>query len=265
MVSLRILQQWQTLLVPWLSVTLLVALILIPLGLFFWMALGTDLFVVEAVTVLDGRDSTIAAVEEIVEQELNLVPMNRSIFFVQADSIESKISQALPQVRIAHIERKLPDTLKIVLQEKTPVLLLLSNGTYYLVDDLGIPYEEARLHTLPGVVLPTVKNADAYARVTLGVPAVAKEFVAFVQYMGEHLGEAVPAKIAEIRIPSLAAREVHFVLDTNWVVKFDVTRDPARQLGILTRIATEMLSADEQKSLEYIDLRIPNRVYYKTK
>ncbi len=250
---------------PWLSVVLLVALIVVPLALFSWMALGTDLFAVDTVTVLDGRDSTIAAVEEIVAQELNRVPMNRIIFLVQTDSIESRILNSLPQVRVAHIERKLPDTLKIVLQEKTPVLLLLSNGTYYFVDESGIPYEEAQLHTLPGVVLPTVKNADGEAHVRLGVPAVAEEFVTFVQYIGEHLGESIPAKVAEIRIPSLAAREVHFILDTNWVVKFDVTRDPAGQLSILARIANEMFSEEERTAVEYIDLRIPNRVYYKTK
>ncbi len=250
---------------PWLSVVLLIALIVVPLGLFTWMVFGTDLFTVDTVTVLDGRDSTIAAVEDIVEQELNRVAMNRIIFLVQTDNIESRIANSLPQIRVVHIERKLPDTLKVVLQEKTPALLLLSNGTYYFVDEAGIPYEEAQLHTLPGVVLPTVKNAAGETHVTLGVPAVAKEFVTFVRYIGEHLGESVGAKVAEIRIPSLAAREVHFILDNNWVVKFDVTREPAQQLGILARIANEMLSEEERRAVEYIDLRIPNRVYYKVK
>lgn len=250
---------------PWLSAVLLVTLMVVPLSLFGWTALGTDLFSVDTVTVLDGRDSTVAAVEEIAQQELDRVPFGRTIFLVQADVIESRIVGSLPQVRAVHIERKLPDTLKVVLQEKTPALLLLSNGTYYFVDEAGIPYEEAQLHTLPGIVLPTVKNADREANVTLGVAAVAPEFVAFVQHVGKHLGDSITAKVAEIRIPSLAAREVHFILDTNWVIKFDVTRNPAQQLGILARIVTEMLSNEKDAAVEYIDLRIPNRVYYKVK
>lgn len=248
---------------PWLSVILLVALIVGPLALFGWMVFSTDLFRVSAVTVLDGRDHTIAAVENIVAEELARVPLSRSIFFVQTDVIEERIVAALPHVRVAHIERKLPGTLKVILQEKTATFLLLSNGTYYFVDEAGVPYEEAALHTLPGVVLPTVKNADTNATVTLGVPAVEPQFVTFIQYVNDHLQEAVEGKVAQIRIPSLAAREVHFVLDTNWIVKFDVTRDPAGQLTILGRIAREMLSEEQRAQLHYIDLRIPNRAYYK--
>jgi hypothetical protein len=149
------------------------------------------------------------------------------------------------------------------LQEKTSTLLLLSNGTYYFIDETGVPYEEAQLHTLPGVVLPTVRNADQAAKVALGVPVVPAEFVSFVQYAGEHITESIGAKVAEIRIPSLASREVHFILDTNWVIKFDVTRDPAAQINILSRVMKEMLTDEDRATLEYIDLRIPNRVYYK--
>lgn len=248
---------------PWLSVILLVALIVVPVGLFIWLVLATELFRVEAVTVLDGRDHTIVAVKQIIEEELQRVPLGRTIFFVQTDALESRILSALPQVRVARVERKLPATIKVILQEKTPALLLLSNGTYYFIDEAGVPYEEAQLHTLPGIVLPIVKNADKEANVALGVPVVPPEFVSFVQYVGEHLTESVGAKVAEIRIPSLAAREVHFILDTNWVVKFDVTRDPAAQLAILSRIVKEMLAEEERTTLKYIDLRIPNRVYYK--
>ncbi len=250
---------------PWLSVVLLVALIVVPVGLFLWMVFSTDLFRVQALAILDGREHTTIEAERLINEELNHVPMQRTIFFVDPEVLENRLLRELPQLRTVHIERKLPATLRVVLQEKTPVLLLLSNGSYYFVDEAGVPYEKAELHNLPGVVLPTVKNADQTATVELGGSAVAPEFVAFLQHIMEHLEDTISAKVAEIRIPSLAAREVHVILDTNWVIKFDVTRDPAGQLAILGRIVKEMLPPEEQGRLEYIDLRIPNRVYYKTK
>ena len=250
---------------PWLSVVLLALLIVVPLALFIWMVFATDLFRVQAVTVLDGREHTTVAAERLIEEELATVPLQRSIFFVQTEALESRLLSNLPQVRVVRVERKLPDTLRVLLQEKTPVILLLSNGRYYLVDEAGLAYEEAQLHTLPGIALPTVKNADTEAAVTLGGPTISAEFVSFMQHVMEHLHEAVDGQAAEIRIPSLAAREVHIILDSNWVIKFDVTRDPAGQLAILGRIVREMLSEEERAALEYIDLRIPNRVYYKTR
>ncbi len=250
---------------PWLSVALLVALVVVPVGLFIWMVFSTDLFRVQAVTILDGREHTTAEADRLIEEELEHVPMHRTIFFVQPETIESRLLSSLPQLRTVRVERKLPATLRVLLQEKTPALLLLSNGSYYFVDEMGAPYEKAELATLPGIVLPTVKNADKEANVTLGTPALTPEFVNFLHYINEHLKETINANVAEIRIPSLAAREVHVILDTNWVIKFDVTRDPANQLAILGRIVKEMLPPEEQGKLEYIDLRIPNRVYYKTK
>lgn len=260
----RLRQVYHTLL-PWLSVVLLVSLVLTPVLLFGWFLLYTDVFTIKAVTIIDARPHTEEAVRAIVEQSLRGLPAYGSIFFVNENDLKMDIELALPQVRTVRVTRSLPGTIKIVVQEKQPSLLLVSNGSYYFVDDEGIPYEEAHLDTLPGIVLPTVHNADDKATVAIGVAVVAPEFVDFVQYVQKHLPEYLKAQVARIQIPSLAAREVHFVMDTNWELKLDVTRDKEQQLNILRRLVTEMISEEEQATLEYIDLRIPNRVYYKSR
>jgi len=249
---------------PWLSIVFLILIIVIPLGLFIWFVFFTATFTVQSVTVLDARDHTIEATKRITENALQDVSLQQSIFFVQTDLIEQEILGQLPHVRTAHVTRQLPGTIKIVIQEKEPVLLLFSGGDYFFVDGAGLPYEEAKLETLPGVILPTVKNNDAEATVTLGVPAVDEPFVAFVQYVQEELPAVLGVEVAEIRIPSLAAREVHFRLTNNWLIRFDSTREPAGQLDVLQRIVNEVITEEDRQILEYIDLRIKDRVYYKT-
>lgn len=249
---------------PWFSVALLVAIVAVPLILFIWLFFRTEVFTVQAVTVVDAREHTREAVQAIIERTVERLPLNRNIFFVPIQTIEIEIVSALPQVRTVYITRKLPGTIKVIVQEKTPELLLLSGGKYYFVDQAGVPYEEARLETLPEVVLPTVKNNDRSATVTLGAAAVDTSFVAFLKEVQKELPKRTGSQVAEVRIPSLAAREVHFTLDNNWQVRFDVTRSAAQQLNILQRLLTTTISEEEKKTLEYIDLRIPNRVYYKT-
>lgn len=252
-------------LLPWLSVVLLILLILAPIFLFGWFLFYTDVFAIKAVTIVDARPHTEEATRNIVKKALEGLPPYGSIFFINTDDLKMNIESALAQVRTLQVTRSLPSTIKIIVQEKQPSLLLVSNGSYYFVDDQGIPYEEAHLDTLPGIVLPTVHNADDKAKVTIGVAVVAPEFVDFVEYVQQHLPEYINAQVARIQIPSLAAREVHFVMDTNWELKLDVTRDKEQQLNILKRLVTEMISEDELETLDYIDLRIPNRVYYKTR
>lgn len=258
--SWRILWRWA---LPWLSVALLVAVVAVPLALFVWLFFFTEVFTVQAVTVVDARDHTMKAAREIIEQAVESLPLTRNIFFVPVETIEAKIISALPQVRTVHVTRKLPGTIKAIVQEKTPELLLLSNGKYYFVDGQGVPYEEARLETLPEVVLPTVKNNDRESEVTLGAAAVDVSFVAFLKEVQQGLPEHTGSQVAEIRIPSLAAREVHFTLNNNWRLLFDVTRSPEQQLNLLQRLLKETIGEEEKKTLEYVDLRIPNRVYYK--
>jgi cell division septal protein FtsQ len=253
-------QRWRHWLVEWLSLLLLIALIVIPLSILTWLVFFTDTFVVRAITVVDARDHTAQAVRGLADPLLE-----KNILFIQTPVLEQRLLADIPQIRDIHIVRKLPGTLKIIVQEKTPALLLLSNAKYYFVDGDGIAYEEARLDTLPGTVLPIVKNNDQQARVTLGRPAVESAFIGFVQEAQETAGDIVGAQVAEIRIPSLAAREVHYTFDNNWLIRFDTTRPLVTQLGVLQRLLEHTIPEERKETIEYIDLRISNRVYFKNK
>jgi cell division septal protein FtsQ len=248
---------------PFIPIVLLVTVLIVPVGLFVWLLFYTNVFTVQAITVVDAREHTLVAARDIIEQNLGRQSLGRSIFFVHTESIEGDIEAALPQVRTVHVTRKLPGTIKAIIQEKTPALLLLSNGRYYFVDSNGVPYEEATLDRLPGVVLPTVKNDGRSAAVTLGAAAVTPEFVTFLQGVQDTLPELIGSEVAEIHIPSLSAREVKVVLDTNWYVSFDVTRPAAEQLDILQQLLRESIDEEELERLQYVDLRIPNRAYWR--
>ncbi|PIT97848.1 MAG: hypothetical protein COT71_04090 [Candidatus Andersenbacteria bacterium CG10_big_fil_rev_8_21_14_0_10_54_11] len=250
--------------VPVLSMVMLTVLVTVPLILFVWSFFFTDLFVVQAITVVDARPHTQSAAHDILEESIASAPFHRNIFFVDPTALEAAVRSRLPQVRTVHVTRQLPGTVKSIIQEKEPAFLLLSGGTYYFVDDAGIVYEEARLENLPGIVLPTVKNDDLAAAATIGTAAVERQFVTFIQQMNELLPDRVGAHLAKIHIPSLAAREIHVRLDNNWRILFDATRSADVQLSVLEVLLRETISAEEYAALEYIDLRIPNRVYYRT-
>ncbi len=251
--------QWRRRIVEWFSMVLLLALIVVPLVILAWLVFYTDTFVVRAITIVDARDHTARAARRLTEPDLG-----KNILLIQTSGIEQRLLSQIPQIRDVHIIRTLPGTLKIIVQEKTPALLLLSNTKYYFVDTDGVAYEEARLDTLPGTVLPIVKNNDEQAKATLGQRAVDRVFVEFVLEAQEKTPDISGAQVAEIRIPSLAAREVHFRFTNNWLVRFDTTRSLSTQLQVLRRLLDHTIPEKERNQLEYIDLRIPNRVYYKT-
>lgn len=253
---------------PWFSVGLLIVTVFTPVGLFIWLMFGTNMFTIQAITVLDAQPQTVTDIRSIIEQEIkaNQTPrLANTIFTVNPDAIEYRVIQEVPRVRAVYITRHLPGTIKVVVQEKTPALLLLSQTTYYFVDGEGMAYEEARLDNLPGIVLPIVKNTSPHGGLSLGTPVVSQEFVIFVREMYNKLPHLLPAKIVELHIPSLAAREVRVRLSNNWEIRFDATRDVNEQLQVLRQLLEKTIPPEEQAVLEYIDLRIPNRVYYRSR
>ncbi len=249
---------FQRKLLEWSSLVFLILLFVGPIAILGWLVFFTTTFSVVSVTVVDAKENTEAAVRAIAEEH-----KGENILFAPTEQIEQRILRDVPQVRDAHIIRKLPGTLKIIVQEKTPALLLISNGSYYFVDQDGIAYANVSLDLLPGVVLPTVKTTESTASVTLGARAVDAAFVDFISEIQQSLPDIAHAQIVEMSIPSLAAREVHFFLDRNWKIMMDTTRSAASQLTILSRLLASTISEEEAKTLVYIDLRIPNRVYYK--
>ena len=68
---------------PVVSVIFLVFLILVPVGLFVWLLLGTDVFTVQSITVVDARDHTMGEARLIVEEGMANLPLNKNIFFVK--------------------------------------------------------------------------------------------------------------------------------------------------------------------------------------
>lgn len=259
--------QWtmfRSVILQWLSIALLIALLMVPLGLFGWLFFFTNMFDVQAVTVVDAREETANEVKKIINEEIASSTLGKNIFFVQADTIEELIQGRLAKVRTVHVVRKLPGTIKAIVQEKTPVLLLLSGGKYFFLDEQGVAYEMARLDTLPGIVLTTVKNDDEAAKVTIGAAAVDASLISFLQVADEKLPQLVGAQIGEVHVPSLAAREVKIILNNNWTVLFDVTRPAEGQIEVIRKLIQETVSPEEVAAMQHIDVRIPHRIYYKT-
>ncbi|OGY36561.1 MAG: hypothetical protein A3E36_03140 [Candidatus Andersenbacteria bacterium RIFCSPHIGHO2_12_FULL_45_11b] len=247
-------------LMDWSSVAFLLFILIVPIAIFTWLLFFTKTFSISAITIVDAKPGTESAVREIAEKSIG-----SDLLFTQTKPVERTIIQQVTQVKDAHIIRKLPGTLKIIIQEKTPILLLLSGETYYFLDDQGIAYEEAPLDALPGIVLPVLKNSDANTQVTLGTRAVNDQFIIFIADALKNIPTTANAEVAEIRIPSLETREAHFLLDKNWILLMDTTRPAADQLGVLKRLLEHTITPDELQTLQYIDLRIKNRVYYKSR
>ncbi|UUX49087.1 FtsQ-type POTRA domain-containing protein [Nisaea acidiphila] len=162
-----------------------------------------------------------------------------AILAVDLDALKARVD-ALPWVRTATIERRLPDTLFVRLEERTPLALWQRSGELTLIDDLGVevPGQNPRRFA----DLPIVIGEDA--------PERARSFLTLLA-----------------REPDLnrRVRAVTWIGERRWTVRLDTgvdielpERAPGKAWSHLAQLQRDHHVLD--RDVVAIDLRLPNQL-----
>jgi hypothetical protein len=145
--------------------------------------------------------------------------------------------------------------LEIKIVEKAPLLVWQTLDRKYLVDDTGViwgNYEDKYL-SLP--VFVDTKNLP----VDIGNKVLPQGSIVFFRDLGAIFGDT-GAKAVKYEIMDIVS-DLKVTTDAGWFVYFDTTRSAKGEVVSLQRVLAEAKGAGTK--LEYIDLRIANRIFYK--
>lgn len=70
-------------------------------------------------------------------------------------------------------------------------------------------------------------------------------------------------KIIKFFMKNFKLPDLEILTSENWKIYLDINKNIENQMEILEKVLREKITPSERKNLEYIDLRIPDRVYYK--
>jgi cell division protein FtsQ len=128
------------------------------------------------------------------------------ILDLNLSEIRQKV-EALPWVRVASVERSLPDRLIVRIVERRPVALLQQNGVLSLIDDTGATIRDTAL--LPFTGLPTItgtgaaKAAPTLLKLLQEAPTLASRVTAATRFGDRRWDVRVDDRVW-IRLPELA-------------------------------------------------------------
>lgn len=112
------------------------------------------------------------------------VTRGEPIFGVDIDAVRQSLA-ALPWVKDARLSRRLPDTLVVTLEERTPAALWQNRGKLALIDSAGVLLTEENLEPWKALPLVVGGGAEAGAAALLGAldaePAVATTLASAVR------------------------------------------------------------------------------------
>jgi cell division protein FtsQ len=141
----------------------LAALILVLAGLAIYGAGASPVFSFHSPVEVDGATWTSqAAVEGVlaVDEGTNLVTL-------RTDDLAARL-EALPAVRSAEVRVVLPNTIRVTLDERQPILVWQTPGGRFLVDSSGVAFIELAANATAPNGLPTIADNRAASAVSVG-------------------------------------------------------------------------------------------------
>lgn len=158
-------------------------------------------------------------------------------------------------VRSVKVERALPNTLKIIIEESTGAVVWNTAGESFVIDERGYVIEKNNIEGLPQVF------DNANIATALGERVASPTFINYIIDLYQNFEPVTGHKIAQIIILDIFS-DVHVKSNSGWTVYLDSSKDPVSQLENLNKV---LRAAQEsgRKTIEYIDMRLDNKVYYK--
>jgi len=169
--------------------------------------------------------------------------------------MRKRLLSHIPQISEVKFGKNLiSNTLTVIITEHQSSVVWQTAGERFLVNRYGVVYDKAGDKT-PLITIEDLKNVP----VSINQRVVIPEFIEFVTSFVANLPRKTNLSIERITIPETTF-EVEMYTNQEWRIILDTTRPPDDQLNALVRVLQEM---QDNPPKEYVDLRIPNKVFYK--
>lgn len=128
----------------------------------------------------------------------------------------------------------------------------------FYIDKQGVIFEDAPQTS--GSLILLIKDysqRDFY----LGKEVFEEKIMNFISKIKENLFLETGVRVSDFNILSLPTKELKVITSQGWYILFDLERGAENQILALKAALEEKIP--NREGLEYVDLRIENRIYYK--
>lgn len=235
----------------WRLWVLLVVFLLI-LGGSVYLLFFSDYFKIKQVVVTGGTEEMKAEVNEKLNWESKYMVLFDTVAFKK--TLENRWAE-LAEVKVT---KTWPDKLEVELVPEIPKLVWHSADKLFLVNSAGIVLsrieETVRLEKFNNLPVVDDKSGLYFED---GDKVVSRDFVLFLEDVKTNIENSIKKEIEAFEVVETTF-ELRVKMKEGYYVYFDALRDPQNQVEKLNIFFKNNLLVDE-----YIDLRVPGKIYYK--
>lgn len=219
---------------------------------------------------VDNRGSIPAIdIKDFINKELDgkylkIISKNNFIF-LNSKKTEAKLKDEFKKIRTVDINKKFPNKVKVIIEERNLILALCSRGDCYFIDENGYAYEkispELRLKN-QNEIIELVDESGKEIRENEYV--LLPRYVDFIVNVAAEIKDDTSIEILnEYRTRSRISEEVIVQTKKGWDIYLNTKFPIDKSTQTLKTLLNRHLMLKDLNELEYIDLRSENKVFYR--
>ncbi|HUD08844.1 MAG TPA: FtsQ-type POTRA domain-containing protein [Candidatus Saccharimonadales bacterium] len=246
-------------------------LLVVFLGICVYLLFFSTFLDVNKINIQGNQDISSVEISKVVERSLEgkylkYLP-KKNFFLVSVSNIGSAVKNNFNRLEVASIGKKFPDTIVVKVVERKAELVWCSGGACYLVDSSGLAYggangteEDLRAGNFLVVV------DDSAIPVEIGKTKISPDFIGYIEKVNAMIRDDLKLDVAaSYHTPGIASQEVSVVTNEGWTLKISSEYSVDEAKKIIQTLFEKDLNGETRKNLDYLDLRVKGKVYYKTK
>lgn len=196
----------------------------------------------------------------------NIFPKD-NFLLVSRKGIRESLLEKFKKIRLVTVEKKFPDTVNIRIEERDALIIWCAGEKCYIIDEQGFAYMEADFEAAELKENNLVKLMDGGAQaVTIGEQILEEEYVKFIFHVRETFREDLHLDIEdEYATKYRISGEVEVRTKEGWAIYLNSRLPLEKSARTVKTFLENEIDEETRRQLEYLDLRIENKVYYKVK
>lgn len=244
----------------------------VVLNLVFWIVIAIAIYFLLFSPYLMIKNVILVGAKNLTEDEVEkglkdikggrfllIFPCSNLIIFPKAKA-EKILVHKFPQIAEINISKRFPSILKISILEREPVAIWQREDARFYLDINGNLGEN--IIGEPQFNLPKIRDLSA-SKIASNGKIVSQRFVEYLQKLNDEFESRTSVKPAEFLTPSSISNEIHIKTEEGWTAYFSIELDVEGQLNKLMTVLNKEIGENAEKKLEYVDLRIKDKVFYK--
>ena len=188
----------------------------------------------------------------------------RHILFVDETGIEQSILETFKNIKSAHISKDVSRHLQVNLMERDGMVLMCNGGGCASLDDEGAASRVAPQATFTQYNRDFVAIVDeSNTPIREGEVINSGSFVFFAKGIKKTLKEKNGIEANGFYVPHPSAAELKVKTENGWLLYLNPAISLATTSEAMRIILEDEIKIENQICVEYIDLRIPDKVFYK--